>query len=195
MVKNLRDKGYPGTTKSPRMKTRTARVVPGTAQIPQKAEIPEGTEQWEQAQPSWNYDQIANDRTAAYSKALNYALKKANIPLETGGSTMLYEPDYNWGKYTESIGSLWTNDDDPKRLGFASHIHNFDPQQPDTYHVGTDIFEPLLENTYHNGQSKSFKLPLGIQGKVGIEDGVLYGTADVPQKQYYLGALLNMLRR
>ena len=188
MAKNLRDKGYSSSTKmiNPPVKPRVAKKAAGTATGGYKKEIPEGTTEYWQSRPSTQVDKLIDDKAEAYANAVNKALRTANVPLDVEGDTYLYQPDYNWGKKTISTQRVYA----PVRgrLGFVSKEHPFDPGQPNIYRAGIDI----ADSGDFVGE-KEFNLPLGITANVGLGDGTLYGNVTVPQRQYYVNALANLL--
>ena len=188
MAKNLRDQGYPGTTTTPKIKTRTAKKASGKAQGQYKKEITE-PEYKKQAYPKYDVDQVVNDKAAALSDAANAVLGKTSLPLTTSGGTNLIQPDYNWGNFTDATIAVRTPNN---RLGYVGKNHYFDPNQPDTYVAGIDNLYALGETPYE----KNINLPLGITADVGYDgDGTVYGDVNVPQHQYYVNALMNLLNK
>lgn len=188
MAKNLRDKGYPSSTKmiNPPVKPRVAKKATGKATGGYKKEIPEGTTEYWQSRPRTEVDKLIDDKAEAYANAVNKALKVAKSPLSVEGSTYLYMPDYNWGKRT--VASYRADAPGHGRIGFASKEHPFDPGKPNVYSAGID-----LADSGDIVAEKEYKLPLGITANVGLDDGTLYGDLAVPQKQYYINALAKLL--
>lgn len=139
--------------------------------------------------PQVNSDQLINDKADTYSQLLTAAMKMSGNPLEVKGSTYLYQPDYNWGKWTNTNYSAWMPND--TRLGYLNKSHDFNPTGKNSYSAGIDNLYGLGEDYI----SKEYDLPLGVKASVEYDgDGTLSGNLDIPQKQYYLAALANLLR-
>ena len=139
--------------------------------------------------PNVEVDQVANDKAEAYGRILSAALNKANVPVNVQGNTSLFSPDYNWGKWTNTTYTARTPDD--TRLGFANKYHDFNPSGVNGYSAGID-------NLYGLGSdyiSKEYNLPLGLTASMEYDgDGTLSGSLEIPQRNYYIQALANLLR-
>lgn len=139
--------------------------------------------------PNVEADQLIKDSAQNKATLANAVLKRTNLPLNVTGSTYLFRPDYYWGDWTDTTYTARTPNN--TRLGYASKIHNFNPAQADEYSAGIDNLYGLGENYV----SKSYDLPLGITASMEYDgDGTLGGSLEIPQKQYYLAALMNLLR-
>lgn len=186
MASNLRDRGYPSsvtTTRSAGQQPRVARQLSGTATGLNKGASTNST-------PKVEVDQLYNDNAQKVGTLINAMMKAKNIPVEVNGQTNLFSPDYNWGKWTDTTYSARTPDG--TRLGFANKYHDFNPSGMNGYSVGVDNLYGLGDD-YVN---KEYNLPLGITASMEYDgDGTLSGSLEVPQRNYYLQALANLLRR
>lgn len=139
--------------------------------------------------PRIESEQLYNDNAQKVGMLLNAVLKQKNIPIDIHGHTELFTPDYNWGKWTDKTYSAWTPNG--TRLGYASKDHDFNPSGMNQYSAGIDNLYGLGEN-YVN---KEYSLPLGVTASMEYDgDGTLAGSLEVPQRNYYLQALANLLR-
>ena len=139
--------------------------------------------------PNIEVDQLINDKAQAYGSLLNAALKAKNIPVDVSGGTYLYQPDYYWGNWTNTNYTARTPEG--TRLGFVNKQHDFNPSGMNSYSAGIDNLYGLGEDYV----SKEYNLPLGITASMEYDgDGTLTGNLDVPQKNYYIQALANLLR-
>jgi hypothetical protein len=135
-------------------------------------------------------DQLINDNADKGAKLLSAMMKKANVPLNVKGGTYLYQPDYNWGDWTNTSFDAYTPNG--TRLGYVNKTHPFNPAEPNEYSAGVDNLYALGDKYV----SKELNLPLGINAYGEYDgDGTLSASLEVPQKQYYLQALANLLRR
>jgi len=185
---NLRDQGYPSsstTRRRPGLQPRVSNYVQGSGEV-NKSEIPSG---YQQSYPKINADQLMDDNATAYAEALNKALNVSKAPINVEGRTVLFEPDYNWGKWTDTTYTARTPQG--TRLGFANHYHDFNPSGVNGYSAGIDNLYGLGEDYI----SKEFNLPLGVTASMEYDgDGTLSGNLEVPQRNYYIQALANLLR-
>lgn len=139
--------------------------------------------------PRIESEQLYNDNAQKVGTLINAMMKAKNIPVEVNGQTNLFSPDYNWGKWTDTTYSARTPDG--TRLGFANKYHDFNPSGMNGYSVGVDNLYGLGEDYKY----KEYNLPLGVTASMEYDgDGTLAGSLEVPQRNYYLQALANLLR-
>jgi len=76
------------------------------------------------------------------------------------------------------------------RLGFVQAQNYANPQIPNYYGAGIDNLNALLGNNTYAGE---YNLPLGMTGELEYDGDTLAGGVNVPSKEYYIAALLDML--
>ena len=189
---NLRDLGYPASTImiNPPIKGRTARQIDGEAEGLYKREIPIDSSEYAQKFPIVEIEPLLDDKQQAYVDAINTVLNAANVPAQVDHYGSFVRPDYYWGNYVDNMNAI----DDPngERLGFVHSVDYQDPSKADYYGAGIDNLNKILgDNEYY----KELNLPLGITGQIEYDGDTLAGGLDIPSKQYYVAALLNLLNK
>lgn len=191
---NLRDKGYPSSARTTPVRSRSPRKVSGTGEGLFKREIPvdySAGSPWATSRPRMEIDPLLNDKQEAYVNVVNSALNASRSPLHINHSANYRQVDHNWDNQVDRYNSVNLPDD--TRLAYTHSIDNLNPEQPDYYGAGIDNLDAILGENYY---TKTYQLPFNMSADIEYDgDGTLAGGLNVPSKQYYVAALMNLLNK
>lgn len=174
--------------------SRVPNRIEGTGEGLFKREIPvdyNAGSPWATSRPRLEVDPLVYDPQQNYVDAINKAFNVTKTPLNIDHYGNYLQVDHNWDNFVDKSNHLRTPNG--TRLGYAHSTDNLNPAQPDFYGAGIDNLTPVLGDNYY---SKSYNLPLGMTADIEYDgDGTLAGGINVPSRQYYAAALMNLLNK